>query len=398
MRRIGIIGGGIIGLSIAWELSKFNDLKVVVYEKENKIAAHQTGRNSGVIHCGISYQFGSLKAKLATNGSKKLVSFCLDHEIPFELCGKLMIATNPIEEESLKKLKINGNKNGLKNLKLLQPSEYRKIEPNVAGTLALQVPDEGIVNYQDVTNKLKELFLINNGEINYNQKLNKIQTTKAGNLLIFDNSEEIVDLVINCAGLYSDTIYKRSVGESKAVKIIPFKGTYYNLKKDKESIFNNLVYPAPNPRFPFLGVHFTRQISGSRIVGPNAALALGRESYKSNEYNLRDLREIFTFKPFYKFLFNNSYFVLKEGLTTISAHHFLKEAQRLIPDLNLDHFEHKTSGIRAQAMDQLGELIDDFRIEVINNQIHVINAPSPAATSCLAIANYIIDNYLQLIK
>lgn len=393
MKKIAIIGGGIIGLSIGYKLSLKNKYEISVYEKENDIAKHQSGRNSGVLHSGLYYKNGSLKAKLAVDGIKQMSEFCYSNNINYEICGKIVTATNSREEQTLKFLFENGKKNGLKGLNLLSKNELRKREPFVNSSQSLLVPEEGIVDYKMVCEKLKSYIENSRGKVNLGFTVKRIESNKK-NLIITDKGNFEHDFVINCSGLYSDRIYKNS-SKKKSVKIIPFRGEYLKFKDEYSNIVNHLIYPVPDIKYPFLGVHFTRTIDGSREVGPNAVLAFHREGYSNFKISLYDLYDTFSYSGLYKFLFKNLKFSIGQLYSSMNMSIFIKEAQKLIPDVNENMFVKGNAGVRAQAMNSGGDLVMDFNIMAVNNQVHVLNAPSPGATSSLSIADFIIDKYFK---
>lgn len=393
MKKIAIIGGGIIGLSIGYKLSLKNKCQISVYEKENDIAKHQSGRNSGVLHSGLYYKNGSLKAKLAVDGIKQMSEFCKLNDINYEICGKIVTATNSNESQTLKFLLENGKKNGLKGLRILTKNELKRREPYVNSVESLLVPEEGIVDYRMVCEKLKDYILNNRGKINMGVTVKRIESNKK-NLLITDKGNFEYDYIINCSGLYSDRIFNNST-KKKSVKIIPFRGEYLKFKDEYSNIVNHLIYPVPDIKYPFLGVHFTRTIDGFREVGPNAVLAFHREGYTNSKISLYDTYDTFRYYGLYKFLFKNFKFSIDQLYSSINMNIFIKEAQKLIPDINKNMFTKGNAGVRAQAMNNKGDLVMDFNIKTVNNQIHVLNAPSPGATSSLSIADYIIDKYFK---
>lgn len=391
--KIAVIGGGILGLSIAHKLQELKSSpNVFLFEKESNVGAHQSGRNSGVLHCGLPYKPNSLKARLAVSGIRQMTDFCKKNAIDHDICGKVVVATNETEIKYLDQLAERGRLNGLKGLKILSKSQLKKIEPNVIAKKSLFVPQEGIVNYKQVMNVLKNKILENNGKIFFSTEIlrvgdnNEIQTV--------DFAEKF-DLVINCSGLFSDKNFNRYTGEKSPIKIIPFRGEYFRLKDEYKDIFNNLIYPVPDPKFPFLGVHFTRMIGGDREVGPNAVLAFKREGYSIKDFSLKDSLENLTYPGLIKFIMSNFSFCIDQLKTSLFSTHFISQAKKMIPDIDSKMFLKGTSGVRAQAMDKSGNLIMDFNVVRKKNQIHVLNAPSPGATASLSIADYILKNYLN---
>lgn len=394
--KIGVIGGGIIGLAIAHKLQlKFPDKKIILFEKEDEIGQHQSGRNSGVLHCGLYYEPGSLKAKLAVEGIRQMTDFCRIHDIQHEICGKIVVASNEREIPFLNNLFKRGTSNGLSGLKFLTPSELKHREPFVSAKEALLVPEEGIVSYLGVMNKLRELILGKGGEILMNTEINKI--TETNDYLTISNGIKEWELnhIVSCAGLHSDRVFEKLTHLKRPLRIVPFRGEYMMLKPEAEKLVNHLVYPVPDPEYPFLGVHFTRMVSGVREVGPNAVFALKREGYSNSEISISDTLDSLTYKGFMNFLLKNFSFSMGEFYSSISTPAFLKKAKKLIPDIETSHFVRGTAGVRAQAMDASGKLLMDFNVVRIGRQVHVLNAPSPGATASLSIADHIINEYID---
>lgn len=395
MKKIAIIGGGIIGLSIGYKLSKMSKYKVAVFEKENKQGKHQSGRNSGVLHCGLSYEPNSLKAKLAHNGTKQMISFCVENNINYDICGQIVVANTEEEIKTLEKIAVRGKVNGLKKIQYLNDSELKRREPYVKAKKTLLVPEEGIIDYKGVMQKLVDKIKENNGEIYFDSKIEKSKQTGEKVVIYANENEHTFDLLINCTGLYSDITFQRLAKKKRPLRIIPFRGEYMKIKEGYNELVNHLVYPVPNQKYPFLGVHFTRMINGSREVGPNAVFALKREGYTNKDVSLSEVFDSFSYKGFHKFIAKNFNFAVREFSSSLSKSSFLEKAKRLIPDIELNMIEKGVAGVRAQAMDNQGNLIMDFRIRKEGNQIHVLNAPSPGATSSLAIADYVIENYIN---
>lgn len=392
-KKIAVIGGGIIGLATALKIQeKIKNSIVYVFEKESEIGKHQSGRNSGVLHCGLYYEPGSLKAKLAVSGIKQMTDFCKKYQIPHDICGKVVVATNSHESKLLEKLGERGHKNGLKNLKFLSKNELNKREPFVHSLTSLLVPEEGIVDYKMVMRKMEELILYKGGNIITNSKIKVVKNSNDSIILKNHNEEFNFDLLFNCTGLYSDKNYKKFTGLKRPLQIVPFRGEYLMFKNEYNEIVNNLIYPVPNPEYPFLGVHFTRLISGEREVGPNAVFAFKREGYLNTDISISETIDSLTYSGLLKFLAKNFKFSLDQLSSSVFLDVFIKKAQKMIPDINSNMFVKGTAGVRAQAMDKSGNLIMDFRILREKNQIHVLNAPSPGATASLAIADYIIKN------
>ena len=386
---IAIVGGGIIGLASGFQLqTNFPNLRIVIFEKENELASHQTGNNSGVIHSGLYYKYGSYKANNCVLGRKLLIQFAKENNIDFDVCGKLVVAVNNDEAERLIDLKKNGEKNGLIGLKILEPKEFKKIEPNISGVKALWVPQSGIIDYKSVTNKLAEKILSINSKslILTGCKVldffnNKIITSK-GNFYSRHN--------IFCGGLFSDRLAIKDQLDLK-MQIVGFRGDYYRLSDSAKSKIKNLIYPVPNPDFPFLGVHFTRMTNGEIECGPNAVFTFKREGYSKLDFSFRDTFQSLSFIGTWKLFINNWKFGYNEYKRAFSKSLFLKELQKILPSLKRDDIVNGRSGVRAMALDKNGKMIDDFKIVKNNNNLHVLNAPSPAATACLSIGIQIME-------
>lgn len=382
---ITIIGGGIVGLATALQIQKANpNLKIIVLEKESSLARHQTGNNSGVIHSGLYYKPGSLKATNCIRGYNLLLDFCRSNEIPFDLCGKIVVATEQHELPLLENLYKRGQQNGLTNLKKLQAQELKEYEPHVAGLAGIFVPQTGIVDYTLVANKYGEVFQKNGGTIHVNEKVLEVQHTHTQRVVVTQKSSYTSKLVINCAGLYSDKVARMTV-PALNVKIIPFRGEYYKLKKEKEYLVKNLIYPVPDPNFPFLGVHFTRMAKGGVEAGPNAVLAFSREGYKKSNINVSELAESLAWPGFQKVAAKYWRTGMGEMYRSFSKAAFTKALQKLLPEIQEGDLVEGGAGVRAQACDRNGGLVDDFLILEDTGVINVCNAPSPAATSSLAI-------------
>ncbi|KIL45816.1 L-2-hydroxyglutarate oxidase [Jeotgalibacillus soli] len=384
-----IIGGGIVGLSVGLALYKQNqNVKIAILEKENHVAAHQTGHNSGVIHSGIYYKPGSSKARLAKKGSESMRAFCLEHGLEVDICGKVIVASENEELPLLDNLYHRGIENGL-DIRLIDQAELKEIEPHVNGLKAIHVPMAGIVNYKQVAEKMKELIIQNGGEILLNHKVTAIH--ESANEVVIDTSQGTLkgSYYINCAGLQSDRIAKLAKIKTD-VKIVPFRGEYYMLKDEKKELVKNLIYPVPNPNFPFLGVHFTRMIDGKVDVGPNAVLSFKREGYTKTDINLVDLMEVLYYKGFWKLAGQYMKEGMDEMVRSFSKKHFIQNAQKLMPDIKEDDIIPGPAGVRAQALRNDGSLVDDFFIIPGKRSIHVLNAPSPAATASIEIGKEIV--------
>ena len=392
--NIAIVGGGIVGLALGYKLSKVKGNKVHVYEKEKEVGFHQSGRNSGVLHCGLAYKPGSLKAKLAVSGIKQMVKYCVDYKINHDVCGKIVVASNEDEAKLLENTAQRGNLNGLKGLKYLNNRELKNREPFVSSHKTLLVPEEGIVDYKGVMMSMKENIINSGGDVFLDTKIEKVEENK-NFIYINKNSSISYNIIIYTTGLQSDINYKKFTNNKLKAKIVPFRGEYYTLEEHAKKLVNHLVYPVGNPKFPFLGVHFTRMINGDREVGPNAVLAFKREGYKNTDISISEMLDYLSYLGFLKFIGKNFLFSLNEFSTSILKSSFLKKTQKLIPDISSSDIKSGPAGVRAQGIDHKGNLMMDFDIKTHKNQIHVINAPSPAATSALSIADYIIKNYIK---
>lgn len=384
-----IVGGGIVGLSTAYHLKKQNpEFKVVVLEKESKIAQHQTGHNSGVIHSGIYYKPGSLKAINCKKGYNQLIQFCNENEIKYDLCGKIIMATEKAELSIMSGIYERGVANGLEGIRKINAQEIKEIEPYCTGIEGIWVPQTGIVDYKEVSQKYADLFIELGGEILFEQKVQEIKSLGNSSEIQTQNNHFETKWIINCAGLYSDKVAKMTNKEVD-VQILPFRGEYFNIKKEKEYLVKNLIYPVPNPNFPFLGVHFTRMVYGGVEAGPNAVLAFAREGYTNKMINWKELFETLGHSGFQKVALKYWKDGMYEMYRSYSKTAFTKALQRLIPEIQKEDLEVGNAGVRAQACDSKGNLSDDFLIFEDNNVINVCNAPSPAATSSLAIGESI---------
>ena len=398
MKKVAIIGGGILGLTIAQRLLiQDKEYNVTVFEKEDSLGRHQSGNNSGVLHCGLHYKPGSLKSKLAVNGIREMIQFCKNNKIDHEICGKVVLANTQSEINQLDILASRGKKNGLKGIKYLSKKELKKREPFVRAKKAIIVPEEGIINYKNVLEILSEKIEELGGEILFKSKVLAVNEKKNSKLeIVLKNFEGVFDLLINCSGLFSDKVFQNSLKIKSPIKIIPFRGEYLKLSNRYKDLVNHLIYPTPNINFPFLGVHFTRMITGTREVGPNAVFAFKREGYRKSDFSVIDTIDSLSYVGLRKFISKNLFFTSTEFLSSLSRKSFVKKAKNLIPDVEDYMFEEiGTSGVRAQAIDQSGNLVMDFKIEKNRNQIHILNAPSPGATASFAIASYIFENYVK---
>ncbi len=388
MYDFAIIGGGIVGLSTAMLLGqRYPDTSILILEKESDWAYHQTGNNSGVIHSGIYYKPGSFKAKFCREGSRSMTEFCQEHGIEHEICGKVIVATEQKELQLLENLYKRGLENNLKVTKM-SAEEVKEIEPHVSCLAGIRVDTTGIVNYKQVCQKYAELIKSQAGELHLNTKVEKISATSAGSLIETNNGSFEARFLINCAGLHSDRVAKLGHVNPEA-KIIPFRGEYYELKPEKRYLVKTLIYPVPNPNFPFLGVHFTRMIDGSVHAGPNAVLSLKREGYKKTDFDLRDFAEVMTYPGFWKLAVKHADEGIQEIIRSFSKAAFVRSLQKFIPEVQANDLSPTHAGVRAQALMNDGKLVDDFLIVNGQNSIHVCNAPSPAATSSIEIGKAI---------
>lgn len=394
-RDVIIIGGGIIGFSTAYHLKLQNpDLDVLLLEKENNLAEHQTGHNSGVIHSGIYYKPGSHKAEFSKKGSQSMIHFCREYNIPYNQCGKVIVATDKNELDRLRALYERGLQNGLQ-VTLLNAEEVNQIEPYVQTVGGIKVQETAIVNYKKVTEQFKLLFEELGGEINFNTPVTSIKTSEDKIVLNSYEQQFKSKSIINCAGLYSDKIARMS-GVNTDIQIIPFRGEYYQLNESKEKYVQTLIYPVPNPELPFLGVHFTNMIEGGVDVGPNAVLGLRKEAYKKIGLDKSETLEILKFPGLYKMGIKNIKEALGEYYRSFNKRAFVNNAQKLIPSLRKEDIEPIEAGVRAQAMLSDGTLLDDFVFEKGKHSLHVLNAPSPAATCSIEIGKAISKEFEQL--
>ena len=389
MYNVVIIGGGIVGLASALKIKEANPkLRVAVVEKEKDLAMHQTGHNSGVIHSGLYYKPGSLKAKNSVDGYNQLIRFCDEEEINYELCGKIVVATNEAQLPTLNMLYDRGVQNGLTGMKKLVRDELKSYEPYVNGVQGIFVPQTGIIDYKAVAYKYAEKIRHFNGDIFPDNKVTDIKETNGFIQVVTNRQTLTTRLVINCTGLFSDKIAKLT-GVPVNYRIIPFRGEYFKIKPEKQHLVKNLIYPVPDPNFPFLGVHFTRMINGGIEAGPNAVLAYKREGYTKSDISLGDLAGSLGWKGFRKVAGKYWKTGLGEFYRSYSKNAFTKALQELLPDIQKSDLEPGGSGVRAQACDRDGGLIDDFLILESEKVINVGNAPSPAATSSLAIGDHV---------
>jgi L-2-hydroxyglutarate oxidase len=385
-----IVGGGIVGMATALKLSEQTKARIAVIEAEKHVAAHQTGNNSGVIHSGLYYRPGSLKAKNCVEGRKAMYAFCEKHDIPHDRCGKLVVATHEKEIPRMKDLFERGQANGLEGLRWLKGEELKEYEPHVNGIAGLLVPETGIVDYTKVTETMARLVQEAGHDVFTDHRFESLK--KHSDYLEVITSQRTFEAshLVNCGGLQSDRI-ARKCGVDPGLKIVPFRGEYYKIKPEKRYLVKNLIYPVPDPEFPFLGVHFTRMIDGGREAGPNAVLAFKREGYSKFSFSLKDTLETFTYPGFLHLAGKYLKTGLAEYYRSFFKPAFVKALQRLIPEIRSEDLEPGGAGVRAQALEKDGFLVDDFRIVEAERMIHVLNAPSPAATASLSIGKTIAE-------
>jgi L-2-hydroxyglutarate oxidase len=386
-----IVGGGIIGLATAYKLLEADRRRrVVVLEKEAAVARHQSGHNSGVMHAGLYYAPGSLKARLAVDGIRQLKSFCQQFGVPHEVCGKLVVATSEEELPRLEELLRRGLENGLTGLRKLSPGEAIEREPHVRCIAAVLVPEEGIVDYTAVCSALVDRIVGLGGEVRTSTAVESIASTQDGWILTTSSDEVRASYLVNCAGLQCDRI-ARLAGETLDLRIVPFRGEYFALRPERRALVNHLIYPVPDPAFPFLGVHFTRMIGGDVEAGPNAVLALAREGYRASNVNLRDAADTLFFPGLWRLMRRYPSMVGYELRRSFSRRLFCASLQRLVPDLQVDDLLPGGAGVRAQAVASDGTLVQDFVIRQSARALHLLNAPSPGATASLAIADVLVS-------
>ena len=386
-----IIGGGVVGLAVGLEITRrFPHLRLLVLEKEDGVARHQSGHNSGVIHSGVYYKPGSLKARLCVSGAAAMVEFCREHGIPHQVCGKVIVATSADELPRLESLRQRGEANGLTGLHLIGREELREIEPHARGLQALVVPSTGTTDYALVCEKYAELISAAGGTVLTSARATSIRRLADEIVIETLRGAFSTSALINCAGLYSDRI-SRMAGDDPGVMIVPFRGEYYDLRPERALLVKALIYPVPDPRFPFLGVHFTRRISGKVDAGPNAVLALAREGYRHTDINLRDLASSIVFPGFWRMARQHWRNGFDEWRRSLSKPAFVRALQRMLPEVSDSDLVPGGSGVRAQALKPDGALVDDFQFVPSGKVLHVLNVPSPAATASLTISKAIVD-------
>ncbi|MGD0262852.1 MAG: L-2-hydroxyglutarate oxidase [Verrucomicrobiota bacterium] len=390
-KRVIIIGGGIVGLATAYKLAlRCPSARVTVLEKEDKVCSHQSGHNSGVLHAGLYYKPGSLKARLAVSGIREMVAFCREHAVPHEICGKLVVAADESEMPRLRDLHDRGTQNGLAGLRLLNREQMREIEPHAGGLAALQVPQEGIVDYAKVCESLQKEIEAKGGSVALKAKVTALRLQNGEWRIGTTAGDYTGDFVINCGGLHCDRL-SLLAGEKREVRIVPFRGEYYRLKPERQHLVRNLIYPVPDPRFPFLGVHFTRLIHGGIEAGPNAVLALAREGYRKTDVKLADVWDALTFSGLWRFLGKHKRMSWDELRRSFSRRLFCESLQKLVPEVRAADLGPGGAGVRAQAMSPDGNLVQDFCLLNRPRALHVLNAPSPGATAALVIGEEIAN-------
>ncbi len=391
MKRFLIVGGGIVGLATAYKLgSRFPDARITVLEKEAAVCQHQTGNNSGVLHSGLYYAPGSYKARLATSGLREMLAFCAENSIPHDVCGKLVVATNESELPRLKNLHERGIQNGLQGLRWLNADEIREVEPHARGVAALHVPQTGIVDYPRVGQVLAQKIEEQGGHVVTSARVVRVRVKSQSWVAETTAGDFEGDFLISCAGLHADRVSELA-GEKRAVRILPFRGEYYRLKKSREHLVRNLIYPVPNPEFPFLGVHFTRMTRGGVEAGPNAVLAFAREGYSKTRVSASDLFDALTYAGLWNFMRQHWRIAGGELRRSFSKGLFAQSLQKLVPEIQEDDLETGGAGVRAQALYPNGNLVEDFLFVERANALHVLNAPSPAATAALAIGSAVVE-------
>jgi len=390
MYDFAVIGGGIVGLSTAWTLlRRYPGAGVVVLEKEETLARHQTGHNSGVIHSGVYYKPGSMKARFAREGGNRLVELCEEHGVAYEICGKVIVATEPEEIPRLRNIYERGIENGLA-VEKIGPEELGELEPYATGLAALKVPSTGIVDFVGVAGAFARMIADEGGELRVGTEVTGISETGDRVELRTSGESILARVLINCAGLYSDRVAALA-GVETGARIVPFRGEYYDLAPKSRHLVKNLIYPVPDPSFPFLGVHFTRKVQGGVETGPNAVLGLAREGYKKTDFRARDLAEVLSYPAFWRLASRNWRTGAGEVFRSLSKKAFVRGLRRLVPQVEEDDLVPVEAGVRAQALMKDGTLADDFLIVEGERSVHVLNAPSPAATACIPIGEAIVD-------
>jgi (S)-2-hydroxyglutarate dehydrogenase len=388
--RVAIVGGGIVGLATAWQLlGRYPGARVTVLEKEAEVGAHQTGHNSGVLHSGIYYKPGTLRAANCRTGKRAMEEFCAEHGVPYDICGKVIVAISEPELPLLEKIYQRGQENGV-GCELISPERLKELEPHTPGIRAIHVPEAGIVNFREVARKLAELIAARGGEVRCGARV--LAVREGGEQIVLESTagEVAADYLVTCAGLQSDRV-ARLTGARPEAKVLPFRGEYYDLKPEAQHLCRNLIYPVPDPSFPFLGVHFTRMIEGGVECGPNAVLAFAREGYRKTDFSFRDFSEALAYRGFRRLAWKYWRTGMGEMWRSWSKAAFVKALQRLVPEIKSEHLVPGRTGVRAQAISPDGTIVDDFVIEAQGRIVNVLNAPSPAATSSLNVGKLVVD-------
>ncbi|MCL4548362.1 MAG: L-2-hydroxyglutarate oxidase [Bacteroidetes bacterium] len=390
-----VVGAGIVGLATSLKILEKNpSLKLLILEKENSVAQHQTGNNSGVIHSGIYYKPGSLKAQNCVRGYKMMIDFCNENEIRYDICGKVIVASSESEISAMENIMKRGIENGLNGLKRLRKEELKDYEPHIAGAAGIFVPQTGIIDYTEVSEKYLELIKNLGGEIEFGCELKDIRVGTDQCEVITSKGTFVSKLVATCTGLFSDRVAKMTHPHLQ-LRIIPFRGEYFKLKNQAKHLVKTLIYPVPDPNFPFLGVHFTKMIDGEVECGPNAVLSFKREGYTKTSFNLRDALETMIWPGFHKVIKKNWRMGMGEYYRSLVKNSFVKALQKMVPEIEGKDLVDGGAGVRAQACDKKGGLLDDFYIVEDTRVVHVCNAPSPAATASLSIGDYVSDKVIE---
>ena len=390
-KQIVVVGAGIVGLAAAWRIQKkIPGAGITVLEKEDGVGRHQSSHNSGVLHCGLYYQPGSRRARLAVRGIRQMIEFCQTHGVAHEVCGKVVVAVQPDEIPRLQALFERGRQNGLRGLGMLNREELHEIEPHSAGLCAIRVPEEGIADYPRVCQALVEQIRAQGGAVLTAARVDAIRREGFGWRVVHTAGDTWCDFLVTAAGLQADRVAALT-GRPRDVRIVPFRGEYYTIRAERQHLVRNLIYPVPDPRFPFLGVHFTRMIRGGVEAGPNAVLAFSREGYRKSDIRVADLSDALAFSGLWKFLAKHKRMCWDELCRSFRQELFCLSLQRLVPEIEIGDLAPGGSGVRAQAMTRDGSLVDDFHFVEGPREIHVVNAPSPGATSSLAIGEEIAE-------
>jgi L-2-hydroxyglutarate oxidase LhgO len=393
-QRVAIVGGGIVGLATAWQLlARYPQLRITVLEKEAEVGAHQTGHNSGVLHSGIYYKPGTLRAANCRTGKRAMEEFCAEYRVPYDICGKVIVAISEPELPLLERILQRGQENGVR-CEMIGPERLKELEPHTPGLRAIHVPEAGIVNFQAVARKLAELIEARGAEVRLSARVLSVREANGEIALESTSGDVTADYLVTCAGLQSDRVAKLT-GMQPAAKVLPFRGEYYDLKPEAQHLCRNLIYPVPDPNFPFLGVHFTRMIEGGVECGPNAVLAFAREGYRKTDLNLRDLGEALAFRGFRRLAWKYWRTGAGEIWRSWCKAAFVKALQRLVPEIRSEHLTPGRTGVRAQAVAPDGTIVDDFVIQAQGRIVNVLNAPSPAATSSLNVGKLVVEAMSQ---